>query len=794
MTRAFSLDGDWDLWYFPEGSLDVSSPAGLPGSGAARLTGTVPGNVELDLVRGGVLPEPFVGENVFRLRGFETYEWWYLRRFTAPAELGDRKGKRAFLVFHGLDCIGTVWLNGKVAGEAANMFVPHSFEVTGLLEPENEVAVRIRSATLAARRMDYPAGTYAMATNHEQLRVRKAPHMYGWDIAPRIVSAGLWRSVALELRDPDGIDSVYYHTREVTPAGQGPQGAGVGPQGLGAAVLEVHWKVTVGNPDLSGYTLRFEGACGDDRFAHEVPVRFVAGTEEIRIPAARLWWPRGYGEPALYDVSCQLRRDGAVVDSRAERIGLRRIELRRTDLVSDADPGEFLFICNGERVMCRGTNWVPLDAFHSRDAGRLPAALALLEDIGCTMVRCWGGNVYEDHPFFDFCDQKGILVWQDFAFACALYPQDEEFHAHVRDEAARVVRDLRNHASLALWAGDNEIDIFAVSLGRDPSANEISRRVLPGVCAAEDPGRPYLPSSPYVSPEAFRRGAADQRNIPEQHLWGPRDYYKSRFYTESTAHFASEIGYHGCPNVSSIRRFIDQARLWPWKDNPQWLAHATDPVPGGGAFGYRIKLMADQVRELFGQEPEGLEDFAFASQVSQAEAKKFFIEMFRLARWRRTGIIWWNLIDCWPQFSDAVVDYYGGRKLAYWYIRRSQAPVLLMAAEPEDKRCRIVAANDTRRAVSGVFSVTDADSGKTLLEGTLSVPPGASSSLGSLDVGRGQQGLFVLRWTVGTGGQARDHGSHYLLGKPPFSLARYRSWLPAIASLPGGFDAAAIGR
>jgi beta-mannosidase len=762
----------------------VASPAGLPGSGAPRVTGKVPGNVELDLVRGGVLPEPFVGENVFRVRDFETYEWWYVRRFSASEQQPE---KRAFLVFRGLDCFGSVWLNGRVVGEAANMLIPHTFEVTGLLEHDNEVAVRIRSATLAARRMDYPAGTFAMATNHDQLRVRKAPHVYGWDIAPRIVSAGLWRSVALEVRDPDGIDSVYYHTREVTPARPGsPDASG--------AVLEVHWKVTIADPDLSGYTLSFEGVCGDAGFVREVPVRFVAGTEEIRIPAARLWWPRGYGEPALYDVSCRLRKDGAVIDSRAERIGLRRIELRRTELTGDTEPGEFLFTCNGERVMCRGTNWVPLDAFHSRDAERLPAALALLDDIGCTMVRCWGGNVYEDHPFFDFCDEKGILVWQDFAFACALYPQDAEFHAQVRDEAAEVVRALRNHASLALWAGDNEIDIFAVSLGRDPSANEISRRVLPAVCAAEDPGRPYLPSSPYVSPDAFRRGAADQRNIPEQHLWGPRDYYKSRFYTESTAHFASEIGYHGCPNVSSIRKFIDEARLWPWKDNQQWLAHATDPVPGGGAFAYRIKLMADQVRELFGQDPDTLEDFALASQASQAEAKKFFIEMFRLATWRRTGIIWWNLIDCWPQFSDAVVDYYGGRKLAYWYIRRCQAPVLLMAAEPERGRCRIVATNDTRSVARGVFSVTDADSGRTLLAGKLTVQPGGSATLGSVNGGRGRQGLFLLRWTVGIGPDARELGSHYLLGKPPFPLARYRSWLPAIAALPGGFDPAAIGR
>jgi beta-mannosidase len=278
--------------------------------------------------------------------------------------------------------------------------------------------------------------------------------------------------------------------------------------------------------------------------------------------------------------------------------------------------------------------------------------------------------------------------------------------------------------------------------------------------------------------------------MPEQHLWGPRDYYKSRFYTESTAHFASEIGYHGCPNVSSIERFIEPAHLWPWQDNAQWRVHAADQVPGGGPFAYRIKLMADQVRELFGEEPSRLEDFVVASQASQAEAKKFFIEMFRLARWRRTGIIWWNLLDCWPQFSDAVVDYYYARKLAYWYVRRAQLPVLLMVGEPEDWRCRIVMGNDTLQDAEGRFSITDADSSRILLEGSYRAPANANALLGSFPVSHSEHRLFLLRWSL----SGREYGSHYLLGKPPFSLARYRGWLPAIASLPEPFDAEAVGR
>ncbi len=327
-------------------------------------------------------------------------------------------------------------------------------------------------------------------------------------------------------------------------------------------------------------------------------------------------------------------------------------------------------------------------------------------------------------------------------------------------------------------------------LKRDPSLNLISKQVLPQVCAAEDPYRPYLPSSPYVSPEAYRRGAREQKLLPEQHLWGPRDYFKSRYYSECTAHFASEIGYHGCPNVSSLRRFIDADHLWPWKDNAQWRVHAADQVPGGGPYQYRVKLMANQVRELFGEEPSTLEEFAVASQVSQAEAKKYLIELFRMGKWRRTGIIWWNLLDCWPQLSDAVVDYYFSRKLAYWYIRRAQAPVHLMVGEPEDWRCRVVVGNDTLVQATGEFSVSDADSGATVLEGRFHAPANANARLGSIPVSHSDHRLFLLRWTVG----GREQGSHYLLGKPPFSLVRYKAWLGSIAALPEPFDPASVGR
>jgi beta-mannosidase len=376
-----------------------------------------------------------------------------------------------------------------------------------------------------------------------------------------------------------------------------------------------------------------------------------------------------------------------------------------------------------------------------------------------------------------------MLVWQDFALACSRYPQAPDFLETLRAEALSVVRKLRRHPSIALWCGDNECDM----LFRDPQQNRITREVLPAAVFQADPFRPYLPSSPYMAPQVAATGRREL--MPEQHLWGPRDYFKSDVYTQHTAHFVSEIGYHGCPNVSSIRRFIDPDHVWPWQDNDQWITHSTAPAGRDDERQYRVALMANQIAELFGEVPEELESFVLASQISQAEAKKFFIEMTRLHKWRRTGVIWWNLMDGWPQFSDAIVDYDFGRKLAYPYIQRVQRPLCLMIDEPRDWHVRLIAGNDSRQDAAGEVRVWDADTGETLLAGAFESPANANRELGAIRVSRSEQRLFLIEWTVG----GATYGNHYLLGTPPFSLQRYRAWLERIAALPPAFNAAEVG-
>jgi beta-mannosidase len=403
--------------------------------------------------------------------------------------------------------------------------------------------------------------------------------------------------------------------------------------------------------------------------------------------------------------------------------------------------------------------------------------MELLKDIGCNALRCWGGNIYEGPLFYQYCDELGIMVWQDFAMACGVYPTDGEFKTAIYGETVKVIRLLRQHPSIILWSGDNEGDQFVAGdgYGRDPNLNRITREVLPDAVYNEDPARPFLPSSPYIDGEAAK---LPQEYLSENHLWGPRDYFKSNFYKGSLSRFASEIGCHGSVSVKSMKRFISPEKLWPWQNNDEWIVHAASPeTDKNGSYVYRIELMAKQIRELFGTIPETLEDFVLASQISQGEAKKFFVELFR-TQGRRSGIIWWNLIDCWPQWSDAVADYYFNKKLAYFYLRQSQRPLILTFAEPENWKLVLCASNLCGKGVLEFsYQVKDFSSGETLLSGKGSCPDQGIFELEALPYSQGEKKIYLIEWTSRDSGEDYSGRNHYLAGNPPFDLAFYRDFL-----------------
>jgi len=727
-----------------------------------------------------VLPDLYRGRNVLEAQKWERIDFTYTTSFTAPTL---KKGERLELHFEGVDTVATVALNGTQVASFDNMFIPHSVDITQTARKKgvNRLAVTIHNpldyAADRARRWGIGGFEFCHLPFYEAIFVRKAQHMFGWDIAPRILMGGLWRGVSLKVHAPSEIlpDDLYFAVRAVDVA-------------RSQAMVEIAYGLALDpQTDWQAYELHLEGRSGDHSFAKTIPLRFTHGKDRFAVEGAKLWWPTGYGDQNLYDLTVALFHGGEKVDEYHTRVGLRTVAL---DFNADlANPGNnrFQIVVNGVGIFAKGSNWVPADALHACDAERIPQMLAMFVETHCNIVRCWGGGVYEGDAFFDFCDAHGLMVWQDFMFGCARYPQTDEFLAGVREEARSVIRRLRNHPALVLWAGDNEVDssyAWANPGFTPPSFNKISRVVLKEAVACHDPFRPYLPSSPCVSDEMHAAHRHDA--TPEQHLWGPRGYFKDDFYRKNTALFASEIGYHGMPARKSLERFLSKDKVWGAYNNDEWILHAanyTDRVdsPMGG----RNLLMLRQVRHLFGDSVavDDIDEFILASQITQAEAKKYFIELFRAGKPQRTGIIWWNMIDCWPQFSDAVVDYYFAKKLAYRYIKRAQEPVALMIAEDARGDLEIVAVNDTLRAARGTWVMTDAANGQVLMAGDYGIEPNGRAALGTLAQTPGM-GCLLLEWMVEDGAKRRNH---YINAQAPWDFRAYKAMMVAFDSPDGYF-------
>ena len=756
--EKLDLNGQWEIAYIAhEAMKDQSIPttvAQVSSFGEGRVKAQVPVELALALEQNGIIPEIYKDQNVLLLQKYESYHAFYARRF----HYEKKQGYVPELVFEGLDTICEIWLNGTYLGKTEDMFIEHIFRPDCLAEGENELVLHFLPVTMEARKYEVKAGNTHMPYNFDSLHIRKAPHSYGWDIMPRIVTCGIFRPVYLQYRPVESIKQAYLMTVSVDKWKK-------------EASLLLFYEMDIQAADLSDYTIELEGSCEGSHFAAKKRLWSTAGEIFLEgLQNVRLWQPKGTGTPWLYDVRVTLKKGNTVLDSRRFRTGIRTVELERTSLTDMQMSGKFQFKVNGEKVFLLGTNFVPMDAFHSRDRQRLPKACALLEDVGCNAIRLWGGNVYEDDYLYDFCDEHGILIWQDFMMACGLYPQDERMRNLLRTEATAVARRLRQHPSLLLWAGDNEVDQFAycVTFRRNPNDNVLTRQVLPAVLRDEDPARPYLPSSPFIDGDCLGR---DPGEFSEQHLWGPRDYYKSPYYSKNIAHFASEMGYHGCNSPESVYKFISKEKAWPWQDNAEWIIHGSNPATEG-PWTYRNKLMADQIRELFGFIPDNIEDFSLASQISQAEAMKFFVELFRQDKAKRGGIIWWNLIDGWPQFSDAVVDYYYDKKLAYYYIKNVQQPFLLSFSEPGNWSIGLHAINDTGKVLTCRYEVRDALIDEVLTTGEQTIGEEVIQ-LERLPYSYAQKRILTVTWETeeGTG------MNHYLSGQVPFEYKAYKDFL-----------------
>lgn len=747
ITNELSLNGTWELFYYDDGTKNVNNPSDLIGIDC--VPAQVPGNVEISLAEAGVISKDlFKGMTTHENEKFETYHWWYKKEF----EFKKQESGRHTLCFDAVDCFAEYYLNGIKLGISDNAFIPAEFDVTDKVnDGMNTLYVHIGPSVFYPLEQECTQ-FHCLTSTRPQSFVRKPAHSFGWDIFPRAVSAGIWRDVSITTDDRYNVEQFGYRVINANKD---------------YATLYFY---TVIDMPLREYKkdvqVNITATCEDHKFTGLLRMNnYKTASGGLVVTNPKLWWPYGYGEANIYKLEYELTVDGEVKDYGSMNMGIRSVELKRTDSMLEKDHC-FKFVINGTDIMCKGSNWVPLDAYHSRDKERYQKALELFTDTHCNILRVWGGGVYEAQEFYDYCDRHGIMVWQDFMMACNITSPDEKTVNNIKKEAEYVIKSLRHHPSIILWSGDNEIDACIAGRYVNPDLNKINREVLPEIINMHDLSRPYLASSPFMSGKNFMDKNKDI--FPEVHLWGPRDYYKSDFYKGSKAHFVSETGYHGCPSRSTVEKTVTEKCVWPIY-NEEWSLHSSDQR---GSM-HRVELMAKQIKQLFGFEPDNLDDFILASQISQAEAKKFFIERIRIKKPYTSGVIWWNMLDGWPQMSDAVVDYFFEKKLAYYYIKRSQEPFALMIDELANWNYTLVASNDTLETKSGTYKVYDIDDGNVLANGSFSVNPNANKAVAKIPLFYSEHKFLVIEWEI----DGKKYYNHYLCGMPGFNFDDYKRWL-----------------
>ncbi|MFQ3587689.1 MAG: hypothetical protein SNJ76_08520 [Fimbriimonadaceae bacterium] len=670
-------------WEFRETSASPLAP---------WLPAAVPGFVHLDLMRNGVIPDPH--ERMFErgVQWVDETDWTYRCRFEwhPTAALPHRA-----LRFEGLDTVAKIGLNGSAIGASDNMFLPVEFDVASILRPgQNELTVEFASAARVGRERDAEFRRAEglgdeVARFPERSYVRKVQCMFGWDWGPRLVSCGIWQPVRLLEFANRLIDTAVAVLPSVILP---PNATAPIPKDVVPTLENKPWMVRV-QSEIFGAGVPVHRLHHPDGTVEE-----RRGDGEFWVQKPRLWWPHGHGEQPIYRIETVF--DG---QSKVRPIGFRTIRLLQIPDPNEPNGATFEFEVNGRRIYALGANWIPDDTFVTRTTPeRLRAQIERAVAMNMNMLRVWGGGHYESDAFYDLCDEYGIMVWQDFAYACAYYPDREPHQEEARREAEHHVKRLANRPSLALWCGNNEnLMLWHQSWGgwerRPPRyyGENIYDRVLPETVAKFSPNVAYVVSSPVGSnpittPEGRWARGCNEGDRGDQHYW---DVWHGRgdwtFYADSTARFASEFGFSASPSLSLWEKTIDPEIDWdPVGPVVRW--HDKTGKTAAVYHGF-VERHYPPIRTM--------EDLHYGSSLNQRDAIRFAVEHYRHGT-RCRGTLIWQLNDCWPVQSWALIDSHGVIKPAGRELQRAYAPVLVSAAVGPDGRAFVRIANDSPDACS----------------------------------------------------------------------------------------------
>lgn len=666
------------------------------------LPATVPGCVHTDLLANQKIEDPFYRDNEKNLQWIGKTDWEYQTVFNISAE--HLKRQNIELVFQGLDTYASVFLNEKEILSADNMFRTWRVDVKrNLKQGENVLRINFRSPINEVlpwmKQLDYELPAVNDQGEKTSPYTRKAPYQYGWDWGPRFVTSGIWKPVTLEVWDNGRIEDLQIKQNKLSK-----ENADL------SAVVEV---VVAAQTNA---TIEVEN---DKKILASKQITLTAGVNKIPLDFAiqnpKLWYPVGLGEQPLYTFKAKLSVSKKTIDEQSKRTGLRTLELRQKP---DNDGISFEFVVNGIPVFGRGANWIPADIFPTRiSKEKYKNLLTSLKDANMNMLRVWGGGIYEDDYFYEFADENGILIWQDFMFACSMYPGDKKFLENVRREAIDNVKRLRNHPSIVLWCGNNEIETAWAHWGwKERLPNHIWDdylklfvRLLPEVLDEYDPSRPYWQSSP----SSNFQDDADSQRIGDVHywqVWHAEKPYKE--YEKQFPRFMSEYGFQSFPELETVKSYTteeDRKSI----ETPVMLAHQRHPRGN--------QLVKEYMLREYDQ-PKDFESFLYVSQVLQAEGIKIGAEHFRRIMPRNMGSLYWQANDCWQVASWSGMDYFGRWKALMYYTKKFYAPQLISPHVDDNGNLNIYVVSDSPEAKQAqmVLSLLDLN-GKLLSSRSLDI-------------------------------------------------------------------------
>jgi beta-mannosidase len=641
-------------WQFREVGKDAWHPA------------IVPGCVHTDLLNNKLIDDPFYRDNEQKLQWIGKTDWEYQTIFDVAPETFARE--KIELVFEGLDTYAEVFVNNETLLAADNMFRTWRVDCKRQLKAgANTLRIVFRSPINEILPLMAKLSYQLPASNDQGEKTsphtRKAPYQYGWDWGPRFVTSGIWRPVYLESWEKARVEDVHILPKQATAA---------------AANLTAEVEV-VANTEATA-TIVVDNLT-DKSIAAKREVNLAPGSNRVLldfvIARPALWWPNGLGAHPLYSFKARLLINGKLIDAKTTRTGLRSLELRQQ---LDDSGKSFTFVINGEPVFAKGANWIPADSFPTRiTRAKYRQLLESARDSNMNMLRVWGGGIYERDDFYELADEMGILLWQDFMFGCSMYPGDQAYLDNVRQEASDNVKRLRNHPSIVIWVGNNEIETAWKHWGwKDqlPAALwddylKIFHGILPEVCRSLDPSRPYWPSSPSSNLE----DDPDSQKMGDVHYWQvwhaalPFSEYEKQF-----PRFMSEYGFQSFPPIETVNTYTTLADHDI--QSPVMMAHQRHPRGN--------QLIREYMLREY-PEPKDFESFLYVSQVLQAEGIKIGAEHLRRIMPHNMGSLFWQLNDCWPVASWSSIDYTGRWKALQYYARRFYNDILVSPQFENDK-------------------------------------------------------------------------------------------------------------